>query len=794
MKKWILIVGGIMACLIAVAAGGGYLWFQHRVTESLPRISGDIRISGIEEPVEIIRDTYGVPHIYAQNEPDLYFAFGYAMAQDRLWQMEFTRRLGQGRLSEIFGPDFVKVDRYFRTLTAAGVNREMPAAYAPLVNAFTEGINAYLNTHKDRLPIEFTLLRYEPEAWQSDDYIAAVKVIAWALSAGWKIDLTAGEILKKVGKEKFQDAFPLWPDQAPLIIQSESAVRSLLASAAFDTGMSLDGLIPLPAAGASNNWVVSGKKSISGKPILANDTHLPLANPSFWWEVHLVCPTIDASGFAATGLPGIASGQNRHVAWGITNVMVDDVDFYIEKINPENPRQYRYKNRWEDMTARIETIRVKGKDPVRAEILLTRHGPIVTDPKPGSGEDPISARWSFTEAVQPVQAGSLLLKAKNIQEVQEALRYWETPGQNFVFADTEGNIGYWCCASMPVRPRGDGLLPVPGWTGEYEWAGYVPFQDRPHRINPETGFIATANNKVVSGYPHLISRYWEPADRITRIVQMLTAKGKLSVDDFKEMHRDVTCPQAAELTPRIIQVLEKRFSHPEGDKAREILSGWNFRMDRDSAAACLFEMIYRKLMDNTFKDELGKDLFHKYLETSVFPPRAVRFITKKGDSIWFDDVNTLHEKETMDDIIALSIQQTLSALKETLGRNMADWAWGEIHTLTFEHVLGKKKPLDRIFNLGPFPVGGNLLTVNKKKYALDKPFHVNHGVSMRLIVDLAHMDNSLHILPTGESGQLKSPNYKDQIPLYLSGRYHPAWPNRHDAEKNSLGILVLRPK
>jgi len=775
------------------AAGGGYLWFQHTVKQGLPLISGDSHVSGITEKVEIIRDTYGVPHIYAQNEPDLYFAFGYAMAQDRLWQMDFIRRLGQGRLSEIFGEDFVKVDRYFRTLTAAGVNREMPAAYMPLFRSFTDGINVYLKTRKDRLPIEFKLLRYAPDPWQVDDYIAAVKVITWALSAGWKIDLTAGDILKKVGDDRFKDAFPLWPDRAPLIIPPPSTPRSLLASTILEPGVRIEPLIPLPSAGASNNWVVSGKKSANGKPMLANDTHLSLTNPSFWWEVHLFCPTIDASGFVATGIPGIPIGQNSHVAWGITNTMVDDVDLYIEKIHPQNPRKYWYQDHWEDMMVKVETIRVRGKEPVKAEILLTRHGPIVTDARAGSNENPISARWAFTEAIQPVQAGSSLLKAKDIQEVQEALEYWVVPAQNFVFADTHGNIGYWCCAMVPIRLKGNGLLPAPGWSGEYEWAGYVPFEQRPHLINPTTGFIATANNKVVGDdYPYFISRYWEPTDRITRIVELLTDKEKLSVDDFKQMHQDVYCPQAGDLTPKIIQVLKKRFPDQDGKNANHILSNWDFKMDKESPAACLFEMIYRKMMGNIFKDELGAKLFNQYLKTSVFPPRAVSMMTKKGASPWFDDVTT-SKKESMEDIIALSIRQTLSELKERLGSEMNQWDWGEIHTLTFEHVLGKKKPLDRIFNLGPFPVGGNLLTVNKKKYPLETPYHANHGVSMRMIVDFSNMDGSLHVLATGESGLLKSPNYRDQIPLYLSGRYHPSWSSRSDVEKHARGTLTLIP-
>ena len=793
MKKWLLVIGGGLACLIVMAAGGGYWWFQHTLKKSLPQVSGELSIPGIKDTVQILRDSYGVPHIYAKNEPDLYFALGYAMAQDRLWQMDFSRRLGQGRLSEIFGEDFVKVDRYFRMLTAAGVNTEIPAEFAVTLQSFTNGLNAYLKTHKDRLPIEFKLLRYEPEPWQVDDYISIVKVITWALSVGWNTDLTAATILKWVGDPMFKEAFPSWPGHAPLIIPEKTIALSSIPDLSIEAARIIERLIPLHSAGASNNWVVAGKKSVSGKPMLANDAHLPLTNPSFWWEVHLVCPTIDASGFAATGLPGIPIGHNRHVAWGVTNVMVDDVDFFVEKINPDNPRQYWYKDRWEDMKVKVETIRVKGKDPVKAEILLTRHGPIVNEPRANLKESPISARWTFTETLQPVQAASLLLKARDIEEVKEALRYWEVPGQNFVFADTNGNIGYWCCATVPIRLKGDGLLPVPGWTGEYEWNGYVPFEERPHLINPESGFIATANNKVTdNNYPYLISRYWEPTDRITRIVQLLKEKEKLSVNDLKQMHQDVYCPQAAELTPKIIQVLEKRFSSEEGKKAKDILSRWDFKMAKDSAGACLFEMTYRKMMGNIFKDELGEDLFEKYLKTSVFPSRAVRAMVENGSSPWFDNINT-PEKEGLEEIITLSMSQTLSELKETLGSEMEKWEWGKIHTLTFEHALGKKKPLDLIFNLGPFPVGGSLLTVNKKKYSLHDPYHANHGVSMRMIVDFADMDGALHVLPTGESGQLKSPNYQDQIPLYLSGRYHPSWTDRTEAEKNSRGILTLRP-
>lgn len=794
MKKWIIIIVVIMGCLILVVAGGGYLWFQHTLKKSLPQISGELIVSGLKENVEIIRDTYGVPHIYANNESDLYFALGYAVAQDRFWQMEFHRRLGHGRLSEVLGEDFVEVDRYFRMLTAAGLNKEIPEDLTTLLKAFTDGVNAYLETHRDSLPFEFTLLGYQPEPWHADDYLAILKVVNWSLSSGWHADLTAAEMLEKAGEERLREAFPVWPEDAPLIIPEETKALKKVSEFTLKTIPLKEKLEAFSSPAASNNWVISGKKSVTGKPILANDPHLGLTNPSVWWEVHMVCPTMNVSGFAILGIPGIAVGHNSHVAWGVTNVMVDDVDFYIEKINPENPRQYWYKGHWENMRVIEETIRVKEKDPVKTEILLTRHGPIINEEKKGSKEKVISARWAFTECLQPFQAVYLLAKAEDVEGVIEALRYWESPSQNLVFADTKGNIGYWCCATVPIRSKGDGLLPVPGWTGEYEWQGYVSFECRPHMLNPEEGFIATANNKIVGkSYPNLISHYWEPMDRITRILQLLNSMKKLSIEDFKRMHQDIYCVLASELTPEMIKVLDKRLSNEDAQKAKDILSSWDFMMAKESVGACLFEVTYRKMMDNIFKDELGETLFQKYIKTASFPPRAIRMIVRKGSSLWFDDVNT-SEKETMEDILEKSLKQMLSELKEVIGGEINTWTWGKIHTLTFEHVLGKKKPLDRIFNLGPFPVGGSSLTVNKKQYPYDKPFGVDHGVSQRMLVNLSDINRSLHVLPTGESGHIRSPHHRDQIDLYLSGRYRPAWTDRSDVEKHSEGTLVLKPK
>lgn len=794
MKKWIAVILGILTCLILVILGGGYFWFQRTLEKSLPQISGELTVRGLKDRVEIIRDTYGVPHIYARNEPDLFVAMGYAMAQDRLWQMEFYRRLGSGRLSELFGESFLKADRYFRMLTPGGLKDEVPSELAFMTKGLAAGANAFLETHQDRLPLECKLLRHKPEPWKPDDYLAILKVINWSLSVGWTADLTAAKILEKAGEEKFRAAFPVWPEGAPLIIPAETRGLAGFSDPNLRVASQLKERYALSPSAASNNWVLSGKKSATGQPILANDPHLPLSNPSFWWEVHLACPTLNVSGYAIPGVPGVPIGHNDHVAWGITNVMVDDVDFYEEKINPGNPRQYLYKDHWEDMKVIEETIRIKGKDPVKTEILLTRNGPIVNEIKGNAKEKVFSARWAFNDGMQPGKAAYGLAKAENIQDVREALQYWELPCQNFVFADTQGNIGYWCCATIPIRSKGDGLLPVPGWTGEYDWIGYVPFDQKPHLINPEEGFIATANNKVADeGYPYLIGHYWEPSDRITRIRQLLGAKEKYSVQDIKKMQNDVYCVLASEMTPKMIHVLERRLTGEEAKKAGDILAGWDFMMDKESVGACLYEVTFRKMMTHTFKDELGEELFQAYLKIRPFPPRAIRMMIREGASPWLDDVTT-PRTETLEDILAKSLSDALSELKASIGADMNEWTWGTLHQHTFGHALGKKKPLDRIFNLGPFPVGGNNLTVNKKQYYYSDPFHAVHGVSERMIVDFTDMHRALHVLPTGESGHLKSPHHRDQLGLYLGGQYHTAWMKRGDVERHSEGTLRLIPE
>ena len=792
--KWLGI--GLLGLIGAavLAAAGTFFWFQRTVSKSQPQISGTITVAGIHDLVEIIRDVHGMPHIYAQNEPDLFFAMGYAMAQDRLWQMEFYRRVGTGRLAEILGEKALEADRHFRTLAAGGRHRSLPDEPGILTDAFTAGINAYLERHRDRLPLEFKLLGFQPEPWQSDDVSAIYTLINWGLSLGWKVDLTAADILKKVGKDRFRDAFAPPAEAGRPIALEIDPIPTLDFSGVVATFSKVSRLTDFTPAPASNNWAISGTRSVTGKPLLANDTHMPLTNPSLWWEVHLVCPTIDAAGFAIPGLSGLPLGHNRHVAWGVTNVMVDDVDFYIERLNPQNPLQYRYEDHWEDMRSVRQTIRVKGAAPVDIDIRLTRHGPVIENGQFDDSNQVVSARWAVNDLDLPARAAFRLLKAATVADVVEALKDWGAPGQNFVFADTDGSIGYWCCAAIPIRPRGNGLLPLPGWTDADEWAGYLPFEKRPHAIDPPDEYVASANNAVSDlTFTDVIGTYWEPIDRISRIRELIAAKPKLSVDDMTAIQTDVACPLAAELMPLMLSVMDLRFTAEPEAPTRDILAQWDYRMSAQSAAATIYETTYLNLLENIFKDELGPALYRRYIGLTVFAPRALRHILRTGRSVWLDDVDT-PQTETLADVVEKSLRQALTDLRSRFGADVARWTWGRLHTLTFHHPLGERKPLDRLFDLGPYPTSGSHLTVDKKQYDYNRPFTVREGVSQRMIVDLAHPAVALHVLPTGESGLLGNAHNSDQIDLYLEGRYHPSWLTRSDIEHHAEATLALKPR
>ena len=785
--KWII---GILFGSVLVIFVGIYVYLK----STLPDYNGEITVPGIIKPVEIIRDFYGMPHIYAQTDADVYFALGYCMAQDRLFHMDLTRRAARGKLAEILGKDLVPVDKFFRTVTAGKSFEEIAAAYTAdtrsASKAYAAGVNHFIEHHQGPLPIEFTILGYAPEPWQPSDGVAVHYAMAVDLNTAFGIELLHAAVIEKVGKNMAQEIFPDYAEGYPLIIPEGLATLELLKT--LNLAKALRGT---EGGGASNSWVVSGKKSTTGKPILANDPHLDYSAPGIWYEAHLVSPSMNVSGAVLPGIPYVIIGANEHVAWGFTNVMADDADFYIEKINPANPDQYEFMGRWEDMTIKEEIIRVKQVDDVKFKVRLTRHGPIVDEINQykESQNTAIAMRWTAYETLQSNPFYDLNT-ARSIDDIEKAAAYYRCPGQNWVYADDKGNIGFWAAVAIPVRDGFSGALPVPGWDGQHEWKGYVPTQEQPHLRNPARGWIATANNKHVSDdYPYPISHFYTMPDRFVRIKQMITAGQKFDSQDFANMQADFHVVLAREWVPMMLDALAgKQFSENE-KKALAALKNWNFVADIQNVGSTVFHATVNEMIKNTFKKRLGADLYGQYIRNDDVVFNAMRNLIAAGQSRWFDDPDTA-KREGIGDLIAKSFTEAMIYLEGRMGSNVDDWKWGDLHTLTFYHPFGKSSSLMGYFlNIGPNPIGGSMATVNPQPYKLSEPWEGYHGASLRYIIDFANRQNSRRVIPAGISGNFMSPHYDDQAELWRTGKYRPFVLDRKSVEADARYKLKMVP-
>jgi penicillin amidase len=770
--KWGL---SILLGLIVVVFLGVYGYLR----ATLPDYDGEMTIPGLKDNVEIIRDSYGMPHIYAQTDEDAYFALDYCMAQDRLFHMDVVRRVLQGRLAEILGEELISTDKLFRTISAGKSIEDIVSKYPPenitALKAYAAGVNYFIENRKGPLPIEYTILGIKPEPWHYSDGVATHYYMAWDLNSAFSIEMLYAAVIDKVGEKMAQDIFPEYAQG----LKTLNLAREVLGT---------------EGGGASNNWVISDKISATGMPILANDPHLGHGIPGIWYEAHLVTPSLNVSGAILPGVPYIIIGANEHVAWGFTNVMSDDADFYIEKINPANPDQYEFMGRWEDMTVKEEVIKVKGAEAVKFKVRLTRHGPIIDDvnhyaePK-GTA---LSMRWTAYEKLEAIKAFHLLNIAKDIGDIEKAVEFFKCPGQNWVYADDKGNIGFWAAVGIPIRDGFSGAYPVPGWDGKHEWKGYVPTAEQPHMRNPSRGWIATANNKHTDDdYPYPISHYYAMPDRYVRIQEMITAKDKFDVNDFEKMHADFYMVLAKEWVPLMLKSLSDAELSEKERKALSTLNKWDFVARVGSVASSVFHATINEMVKNTFKKRLGEELYQQYLKNNYVVFNAMRNLIARERSVWFDDSDT-PKVEVLDDIIVKSFKQAVIYLEGQMGEKIDDWKWGKLHTLTLYHPFGKASSLMGYFmNIGPFPMGGSIVTVNPQPYRLSKPWGGYHGASLRYIIDFSNMENSRRVIPAGISGNFMSPHYDDQVELWRTGRYRPFILDRKSVEEDARHTLKL---
>lgn len=740
------IVIGVLIFILAVSVLLLIL-IPYNITRSFPQTKGEIQISGLDAPVEVYRDSYGVPHIYANTSHDLFFTQGYVHAQDRFWQMDFWRHIGSGRLAEMFGESQLETDQILRTMGFARVAQEeletFDSTSKAILESYSQGVNAYLAEHQGAdLSLEYLVLKminadYQPEPWQPLHSLTWAKVMAWDLGGNMDAEIEMVTLLKNLTSEQVAEIIPPYPSGKPVIVpdyQISGKLDSQIAAdkpqlrylAALSPALEdisykidlLDKVLGPSGIGiGSNSWAVSGELTETGMPILANDPHLGAQMPAIWYEVGLHCAQkseacpYQVTGFSFAGVPGVIIGHNERIAWGFTNTGPDVQDLYIEKINPENPKQYEVNGQWVEMELVEEIIQVAGEEEVDLTVRYTRHGPIISDTTylaenftdtvgielPDNYA--VALRWTALEPNYLFRAIWQFNRAANFEEFREGTRDFAVPAQNLLYADVDGNIGYQMPGKIPIRANGDGSLPVPGWIDDYEWTGYIPFEALPFSYNPPEGYIVTANNAVVDPeYPYLIATVFAHGHRAQRIVDMIeNAPGLMDVEYMQEMQGDNKDLNAETLVPILLQVPVG----VENEELRKFLEDWDYQAHMDSPAAALFEVFWKNLLALTFQDDLSDETSPKG-NSRWF--EVLANLVEQPDSPWWDIASTA-PVETRDFIFSMAFTAAVEEIKDTLGQDPNQWSWGDLHTLTLVNPsMGNSGQffIDALFNRGQY--------------------------------------------------------------------------------------------
>lgn len=793
--------------VICLGAGGAAWWAVHG---ALPQMDGTHEIAEIKNAVTVQRDVRGIPHIHAQSMDDLCVAQGYVMAQDRLWQMDLVRRAAAGRLSEIIGPATLEIDRSFRRLGLSEAADRDVTLLAPgertELEAFARGVNRFI-AEKHSLPIEFGLLRYEPQPWRPADTLLVVGYMYQSLTSSWRWDLNRVETSQRIGKDR---AAYLYDENSPYdhpIVGAQdasahkaSASLRLSSTAVTDTPLRTPTIAPTPpanspapvdlsspalwgiaqhvlfefdeeirAAFGSNNWVVDGTHTASGKPLLANDTHLALSTPDIWYLVQLSTTGWNAEGFTLPGVPGIVIGHNDQIAWGFTNDGADVQDLYSETFNPANPMEYRVNGKWVAAQTRKEIILVKGQPAEVLDVTVTRHGPVMSK----EGNTGYALRWTATEPGGLANSYFKIQFARDWKEFRESLREAAGPGQNIVYADVAGHIGFLVAARIPVRKCGAwpppdsplpantpcGAAPMPGDSDKFEWTGYIPFDELPQVFDPPGGIIATANARVAGpAYPHFMTANWMTPWRVDRIFQLLNQTKKFQPEDLAAIQGDIVSELDLIVAKELVKALDK--SKPKDDRTSTLihmLASWDGQMKSDSIEATFVERTVRAL---------GRSLFHPYMgDTLPIYPRAEVFlerVLRERPAIWLPP-----EFHNYDDFLIAGADAAVTELTASTGnQDISTWRWGQRNKLFMAHALGQTGILARFLSIGPFEQSGSPGCI--------RAMGPTYGPSMRLVADLSDWDRSLMEITTGESGEIGSEYYADQFPSWFAAKPLPA--------------------
>ncbi|MCB1169421.1 MAG: penicillin acylase family protein [Leptospiraceae bacterium] len=843
----------IAVSVIIVLLLSAYAFLVFRV----PDYQGNVLTTEVQSEVTIYRDSAGMPHIVAQSDSDAYVGLGYAMAQDRLFQMDLLRRASTGTLSEVLGPSTLRTDILFRTITAptpaSKIYAKMPEEVRAAMQSFSKGVN--LAMERESLPIEFLLLGYDPEPWTPVDSIGAFYIMSWDLSPAFSHEILYSLIKERLSAQAAGQLFPEYVRRGPDILtgMQASALDTELRTA-LEAHATYERLMGTEDAGASNNWVIGPDKSATGTAVVANDMHLGHGIPGIWYQAHIMSPELNVTGFLLPGVPFVVVGGNQHTARGFTNVMLDDMDFYLEKLDPENPDRVLYRGAYREIEKIQTEIKIKGETPYSHTIRITPHGPIVTDIHPLTrnpdsevsrlaGKEPqtgneekneapgaslvgpnqaIAIRWVLYDHHETAVALYLANRAKSIDDIEDSLKYFKIPAQNWVYADSKGNIGYTAAAGIPIRRGFSGMEILRGWDGSQEWSGYVPTGAQPSLRNPKEGWIASANNRHSENYPYTISNYYAAPDRYLRIKQLLESTDGLDIKDHQRIHLDVLNYQARILMPYIRQALNEPLELT-GDASmdrylemsRNQLLDWNLQNDRESKASVIYHYLIVAMVQDLYEPLLGEELFEYYRSNRYSLFNSFRNILASPNHPFYSaGIATATDEQQADDsnggetnpapernrreFVRNAFLRGMKALRKKHG-NSANPDWGEIHQLEYRHPFGRNSSLmGFFFNRGPYPIDGSWTTVAPAGFPIkhldELDFRVSHGASERMIFDVGHPDSSMTTLPAGISGQFMSPHYDDQIPNYIEGKYRPSPLSLEAVKQAARYKLQLSPK
>lgn len=786
----------VLLVLVAVTLAGGYFYLR----STAPVYEGSVTLQGLNAEVEVYYDRFGVPHIYAGSLDDAYFALGYVHAQDRLFQMELVRRAAAGRLAEVLGKDLVPTDKLFRTL---GINpfaeahaekflSSDTADFQKAALAYQRGINTFIRTGPT--PPEFSIIGIPKSEFVPSDIYRVIGFMAFGFAEGVQVDPLLEKIKTERGQAYLEDLAVQSPANAERIKNFKGSAPTKASDKLITSVQEALRQLPVPLWIGSNGWVIDGGRTASGEPILENDTHMGYSQPAVWYEAHIEYPGYRFYGHHAAGVPFGFLGNNTFCGWGLTMFENDDTDFFREVINPDNPNQVKFGDQWEDLALREETIHVKGGDDVVFTVRSSRHGPLFNDimEKSVPSPEPVALWWELHHqtnmALQSVYA---LNHATSFTEFETAVSRLTAPGLNVMYADTEGAIAWWAAARLPIRPpHVNSKFFLDGSSGRDEYLGYYDFSKNPHAINPPWGFVYSANNQPDTVDGVVYPGYYYPRSRAGRIVELLSMDKLWTVEDVKKVNLDVTSSMHADIARTLGEALaatgDSRFTAIAAQ-----LTGWNGEMKTTDTTPSIYFNLLSHAIYLAMIDELGGPAYEAFNSKSIARNTWEKFVAH-ADSPWWDNVKTSGKVETRADILLMAAERSVALLQEHAGPDPSDWTWDKVHLLKHPHPLGAVKLLDSYFSVGPFGVPGGSETINNIHFDLDTTglFHSNGGPSLRKITDFGDLENGVTVSPTGQSGHLMSPHYRDQAALYVKGETRKMMMNRNEIIAASTKLLL----